>query len=282
MSLTYYTGLSDINISKEVIAKEPDLYIQKREYSGTGVYAVESTGGGASTLTPATSPAWTVNEFASTVADNLLVFDDNGVVASGKIIGNDAESIFFDESALLLESDGVTPATLTAGTSYTFKVYTPSSTSGNTYGPYFGLVEGAELNINDTFMKYKKGVPKKLLFKDLEEREAQITGGQVNFTGTDVAKTIFGAVEYGSQTGQTSLAVGSEPDTDVYYRPTFVGKDRDNRVWVVRMRETQFEITGNFFGKAESGHYMAPFTADLIADSLYPVNADLMQIVRVD
>jgi hypothetical protein len=282
MALSYYTGINDIDIAKEVIAKNPDIYIQKREYGGTGVYAIESTGGGTSTLTPATSPGWTVNEFASTVANNLLVQDDNGVVTGGKIIGNDADSIFFDESALVLESDGTTAATLTAGNSYTFRVYSPSSTTGNTYGPFFGLIEGAELNITDTFMKYKYSVPKKLLFKDLEEREANITGGQVNFSGTDVAKTLMGAVEYGSQTGQTSLAVGSEPDTNLFYRPTFVGEDRSNRVWAVRLREVQFEITGNQFGKAESGHFMAPFTADLIADTLYPVNADLMQIIRTD
>jgi len=282
MALTYYTGLSDVDIAKEVIAKAPDLYIQKREYAGTGVYAVDSTGGGTSILTPATNPSWTINEFASTVADNLLITDDNGKVATGKIIYNDDGSIAFDESAMVLEEDGTTAPTLTAGSSYTFKVYTPSSDAGNTYGPFFGLVEGAELNITDTFMKFKYSTPKKLLFKDLEEREGQITGGQVNFSGTDVAKTIFGAVEYGSQTGQTSLAVGSEPDTDVFYRPTFVGEDRSNRSWIVRLREVQFEITGNQFGKAESGHFMAPFTADLISDTLYPTNADLMQIVRVD
>lgn len=282
MALTYYTGLSDVNIAKEVIAKAPELFIQKREYSGTGVYSIASTGGGTSALTPATSPSWTAGEFSSTVADNLLVMDDNGVVATGKIAINDEDSIYFDESTLVLESDGTTPATLTAGSSYTFKVYTPSSTAGNTYGPFFGLVEGAELNITDSFMKYKYSTPKRLLFKDLEEREAQITGGHVNFTDTDVAKTIMGAVEYGSQTGKTSLAVGSEPDTDQYYRPTFVGEDRSNRVWVIRIREVQFEITGNQFGKAESGHFMAPFTADLIADALYPVNADLLGIIRTD
>ncbi len=282
MALSYYTGLSDVDIAKEVIAKTPDLFIQKREFGGTGEYQLTSTGGGSSILTPATSESWTVNEFASTVADNLLVSDDNNVVATGKVIGNDADSIFFDETALFLESDGITAATLTAGTSYTFRVYSPSSTAGNTSGPFFGLVEGAELNINDTFMKFKYSIPKKLLFKDLEEREASITGGHVNFTGTDVAKTIFGAVEYGSQTGQTSLAIGSEPDTDVFFRLTFVGEDRSNRVWKVRMREVQFEITGNQFGKAESGHFMAPFTADLIADTLYPTDADLIQLVRTD
>ena len=280
MALSYYSGLNADGIAKEVIAKQPDLYIQKREFGGTGVLAIET--GGTSTLTPAVVQTWTVNEFASTIADNLLVVDGNNVVATGKVVSNTATAITFDETSLVLESDGVTAATLVIGTTYTFRVYTPSSTAGNTRGPFFGLIEGAELNITDTFMKFKYSTPKRLLFKDLEEREAQIVGGHVNFTNTDVAKTILGAVEYGSQTSQTSLAIGSEPDTDVFYRPSFIGEDRTNRVWQVRAREVQFEITGNQFGKAESGHFMAPFTADLIADTFYPTNADLVQIVRVD
>jgi hypothetical protein len=281
MALSYFTGISDVDVTKEVIAKTPDLYIQKREYGGTGEYALITTTG-VSRLTPATSPGWTTDEFNSTVADNILIIDDNSKVATGKVVDTAAGYIEFDETSLVLEEDGVTAPTFTAGTNYSFRIYSPSSTAGNTYGPFFGLVEGAELNITDTFMKYKYSIPKQLLFKDLEEREAQIVGGQVNFTNTDVAKTILGATEYGSQTGQTSLAVGSNPDTDLYYRPTFVGEDRSNRVWVLRMREVQFEITGNQFGKAESGHFMAPFTADLIADTFYPTDSNLFQMVRTD
>jgi len=281
MALSYYTGLSDVDIAKEVIAKRPDLYIQKREWSGTGEYQLITTTG-VSRLVPSTAPGWTADEFNSTVANNLLILDDNNVVATGKIVDTTTTYIEFDETALVLESDGATAPTFTAGTSYSFRIYSPSSTSGNTYGPFFGLVEGAELNVNDTFMKFKYSVPKQMLFKDLEEREVNITGGQVNFTGTDVAKTIMGAVEYGLQTGQTSLAVGSNPDTDLFYRPTFVGEDRSNRVWVVRIRECQFEISGNQFGQAESGHFMAPFTADCLADTFYPVNADFFQMVRTD
>jgi hypothetical protein len=279
MALSYYTGLADTNIEKEVIAKTPDLYIQKREYSGTGEYALITTTG-TSRLTPATSPSWTVDEFNSTVANNIAVLDDNNVVAVGKVVDTTATYIEFDETAMVLESDGATAPTFTAGTTYSFKLYSPSSTAGNTYGPFFGLVEGAELNVTDTFMKFMYSIPKQLLFKDLESREVQIVGGHVNFTNSDVAKTILGAVEYGSQTSQTSLAVGSNPDTDLFYRMTFVGQDRSNRTWVLRTRDAQFEITGNQFGKAESGHFMAPFTADIIADQFYPNNADLFQMIR--
>ena len=280
MALSYYSGINDVDIAKEVIAKTPDLYMQKREYFGTGVLAIET--GGTSTLTPATSPNWSADEFNSTVADNLLIIDDNNVVATGKIVDTDTGSITFDETALVLESDGATAPTLTAGNTYSFKIYTPSSTAGNTRGPFFGLVEGAELNINDSFMKFKYSVPKRMLFKDLEEREGQITGGQVNFTNEDVLQTIFGATAYGSQTGQTSYAIGHNPDTDLFYRGTFIGEDRSNRVWQVRTRDIQFEVTGNVFGKAESGHFMAPFVIDILGDTFYPVDADMLQIVRVD
>jgi hypothetical protein len=280
MALSYFTGISDIKIAQEVIAKTPDLYIQKREYGGTGEYQLITTTG-TSRLTPATSPAWTVDEFNSTVADNIIVLDDNGKVATGKVVDTAATYVEFDETAMVLEEDGVTAPTFTAGTSYNFRVYSPSSTAGNTYGPFFGLVEGAELNLTDTFMKYFYSIPKQLIFKDLESRESQIVGGHVNFSNTDVAKTILGAVEYGSQTNQVNLAVGSNPDTDLYYRPTFVGELRNNDAWAIRIREVQFEITGNQFGKAESGHFMAPFTADLLADTFYPTDANLFQMRRI-
>jgi len=279
MAKSYFTSLSDINLAKEVIAKMPDLFIQKREFGGTGTYYSDT--GANSGLEVATDPSWTTDEFASTVADNILVLDDNNKVATGKIDANSSDTVFFDPTTLVLEEDGVTAPTFTAGSSYQFRVYSPSSVAGATSGPFFGYVQGAELAINDTFMKFKYSRPKQMKFKDLEEREGQITGGNVNFTNEDVISTMLGAVQYGSQTGQYSYAVGSNPDTDLFYRLTFVGEDRSNRVMKIRLREVQFEITGNIFQNDESGHYMAPFTADLIADGFYPEDANMLQVVRV-
>ena len=86
MAKSYYTSLSDINLAKEVIAKMPDLYIQKREYGGSGTYLSDT--GGAGGIEVASDPSWTTDEFASTVADNILFLDDNNKVATGKITGN--------------------------------------------------------------------------------------------------------------------------------------------------------------------------------------------------
>jgi hypothetical protein len=280
MALTYFDSLADINLAKEVIAKQPDLYIQKREFGGSGVFYTDTGANDALETTCGTT--WATDEFTSTVANNIVIIDDNNKVATGKVDNNSADHVFFDSTAMVLEEDGTTAPTLTAGTTYQFRIYSPSSVAGATEGPFFGYVEGAELAINDTFMKFKYSRPKQMKFKDLEERESQITGGNVNFTNEDVLQTMVGAVQYGSQTGQYSYAVGSNPDTDVFYRLTFVGEDRSNRVFKIRTREVQFELTGNILSNAESGHFMAPFTADLIADGFYPDDANLLQMVRVD
>lgn len=280
MARTYYTSKADIELAKEVLAKGPDAFIQEREFGGSGIYYTDT--GAAGGLEVITSPGWTDDEFASTVADNILVTDDAGKVATGKITGNTDDTVFFDATTLVLEEDGATAPTFTPGTAYQFKVYTPSSVAGATAGPFFGYVEGVELAITDTYMKFKYSRPKQLKFKDLEEREGQLTGGNVNFTNKDNFETMFGAIEYGSQTDQYSVGIGSNPDTDKYYRITFIGEDRSNRVATIRIREVQFEMSGNILQNSESGHYMAPFTADLLSDAFYPDNVDMMQVIRAD
>ena len=278
---TYYDNLSDIDLSREALANTvSDLYIQKYEYIGSGVLAIET--GGTSTLTPSTSPSWTADKLISTVADNLIVYDDNSKAASGKVADNDEDCITFDETAMLLDEDGATAPSFTVGNTYQFYVLTPSSVTGATYGPFWGYTEGVELNINDTFKKFMYGMPKKLKFKDLEMRECTIAGGHINYTNKDVMEDMFGAVEYGLQTSQYALGVGFEPDTDKYYRLTFVTEDRYNRSTVIRARKCQFEVTGNILQTSEAGYAMAGFNIDVISDGFYPVNADMLQIYRID
>jgi hypothetical protein len=276
----FYTGLSDVDLAKDAIAEKPDIYIQKFEYIGTGVYAVDTTG--TSTLTPAVAPSWVADDYISTVALNLIVYDDNNKAASGMVADNDTTSITFDETAMTLDEDGSTAPTFTAGNTYNFYVLTPSSITGNTYGPFFGYTEGAELNINDTYMKFKYSTPKALKFKDLEERECQITGIHINFVNEDVMEAFTGGVNFGSQTGQYSKGIGHNPAESNFYRITFIGDDRNGRSTIVICRKCQFEMTGNIYQNAESGHYAAPFTADLTADGFYPVTSDLIQIIHSD
>lgn len=276
----FYTGLSDVDLARDVIAEKPDLFIQRYEYIGSGVYAPESAG--SSVLVPATSQSWTNNDYQSTVALNLIVVDDNDKAASGMVTFNDADSVTFDETAMTLDEDGVTAPTFTAGSTYDFYLLTPSSTTGRTYGPFYGYTEGAELNVNDTYMKFKYSTPKALKFKDLEEREGNITGGHINFVDEDVMESLTGAVNYGSQTSQYSKGIGHNPAEASFYRLTFIGDDRNGRETIVICRKCQFELTGNIWGNAESGHFMAPFTADITSDGFYPVDVDMIQVMHSD
>jgi hypothetical protein len=281
MPLTrFYNNLSDTDLALEAIARKADIYIQRFEYSGTGVLSLET--GGQAALTPATSQSWTVNDYQSTVARNLLVVDDNNVVAAGIIDSNNADEITFDETDLLLESNGEAAASLTTGNTYSFYILTPSSISGATYGPFLGYTEGTELNLNDTFMKFMYGRPKALKFKDMDQREGQVVTGVVNITNEDVIQTIFQGVSYGLQTSQFSYAIGHNPSTNVFYRLALNTQDRNGRnLWII-VRKVQVELTGNIFGESESGHFMAPTTWDITADGFYPTNADMIQIIRAD
>lgn len=277
MALTYFSSLQDIALAQDMIAKNPDLFIQKFEFLGSGVLDLGSPT--AATLTPAISQVWGVDEFNSTGINNLYIIDDNKKVAAVKIDDTIATAITFDATTTLLEEDGSTPASFTTAVTYDFYILTPSTEAK---GPFFGFVEGAELTLTDEFMQFKYSRPRKLIRQDLLERVGEVTGGNANFSNTDVLQTIFGSDEYGSQTGQFSHGIGSDPDTNKFYRLIFSGQDVTGRDMDSIVRKSQFSLNGNLFSNAESGHFMAPFTASIVSDSFYPDGADMMQVIRKD
>jgi hypothetical protein len=278
---TYYDGLGDVDLAKDVIARNPDIYIQKYEYVGSGVLGGDTAGD--LTLTPATSPVWVADELISTVARNLIIVDDNEKAATAKITDNDAASVTFAMADTKLEEDGVTIADVNIGSTYNMYVLTPSSVSTRPYGPFWGYVEGAELQLNDEFKKFYYSSPQQLKFKDMNKREGVITGGHVNFTNENIMKDLFGGVAYGNQTSQYSIGIGSVPSTSNYFRLTFKTTDReDGRTVYIICRKCQFELTGNILQQSESGHFMAGFNADIIVDGFSPTNADMIQVIRSD
>ena len=277
MALSYFSSLQDVALSQDMIAKNPDLHIQKFEFIGSGV--LDLTVPATATLTPATSPSWTIDEFNSTGISNLYVVDDNSKVAAALVDDTIATAITFDATATLLEEDGTTAASFTDTNTYDFYVLTPS-TSAN--GPFFGYVEGAELTLTDEFMEFKYSRPRKLIRQDLLERAGEISGGNVNFDNEDILRTIFNSDTYGDQTGKFSHGVGSDPDTNKFYKLIFKGTDVNGRAITYVVRKAQFSLNGNLFSNSESGHFMIPFSAKILSDNFYPDDADMMQFTRVD
>jgi len=276
---TFFTDKTDATLKTHVIPGVGDWYVQEIVYDGSGVYANATSG--VSTLTPATSPAWTVNELASTVASNLLIYADGSVVGTAKVISNTAAAITFDETACLLDSDETTAVTLTPGTTYSFKVLTPSNVTGQTYGPYLGYAEAVDIQVTDDIMKFKNGFPLKTQFTDLRERTGTISGGHLNNVKKDIAQAILGGISYGLNSGSnSSFAVGSSP-TRGTYRLAIDSLDRGGKHnWTI-IRNVQFSANGSLFGDAGSGHKMINFNGDILVDNFYPVGADMVYFKRL-
>ena len=144
--MAFYTTKNDLSLANEQILKDVDVYIQKFEYTGTGVASIVTND---VTFTPATSPAWTTNEFASTVALNIVTLGDSSAVVEALIDSNDATSLTFDATNGFDVSDGTAAAAsdFTATSSYDFYALTKSDE--NEFGDYFGWTNEVNISLED-------------------------------------------------------------------------------------------------------------------------------------
>lgn len=275
MANEYFTSKSDVNINKDNVAASPDVHIQFYEYEGKATLSATTVGAHVLTIAGA---AFTVSEFVSTMAKNLVLVDDNGLASQVLIDANDATTITFDEADLLNDDDGVTAAALTISTEYDIYILSPSNEF--TVGPFFGLTEGVELVLTDELMQYKYNIPVKMLFQDLKERVGELNGGTISIMNEDVISTVLGSTQYGSQTGQWSQGVGSNADLNRNYRVTLLGLDRVKRPYQMILRKTQISVTGSLLGSSEAGYKMSSFKFNILSDTFYPDTADMVQMIR--
>lgn len=273
----YYVSNGDVKLAQDAVAKETEMFIQEFVFLGTAL--LDNTVPATATLTM-TGTSFVDDKLISTLATNLYLKDDNDVVTAGLVDDNDALTVTLDTTSMLLESDGTTPGTFTDATTYDVYILTPSNVSS--VGPFFGFTEGLALNINDELMEFIYNTPGKKIFTDLKMRTATIEGGNVDVSNKDVLQTIMGADEYGSQTGQFALGIGSDPDFNRYYKVTMLTTDRNNRALQIVCSKTQPSVTGSVNEKAESGHSKASFKFEILSDGFYPDNADMIRIIRAD
>jgi len=268
---TWYDGLQDsAALKNDCMASNPDIYISEVLYEGDAVYTT------ATTLFTVAGATYTIDELISTGALNFTVLDNNAVAASGKITTNAATTVTVP--TMTLESDETTSPTLTDGASYKIRILTPST---NLYGQFFGYVEGQELNIEDEYMTFQYGIPKKTKFKDLMERKASLSGGTVNIANSDILSTIFGAELYGlNDATQEAQGIGSVPDENKTYRVVFDGEDRQQKRLAIICSTVEFSSSGNILGGSEAGYKMINFSGDILSDAYYPEGVDLIRIKR--
>jgi hypothetical protein len=263
-----------------MMAREYKMRIQKYEYIGEGVVSIVTPDN--ATITPAVSPVWVADAYNSTVALNLLIVDSNGKVTQGKVKDTSATAITFDEDDQFLVEDGATAGTFVEGATLQFYVLTPSDDASAAYGPYLGDVEGMQLSVVDEVMIHKYDVPLRTRRTDLKERLTTIEGGVIQVTNDDVFEFLTSAANYGKQTGQTSVGVGSYATFDNFYRVTFESDDVEGRDEKIIVHKMQVALNGNFFSKSASGHLMVPFKGTVLADDFYPETANLFIRVSSD
>jgi len=268
---TWYDGLQDgAALKNDCMASNPDIYISEVIYEGDAVYTL------ATTLFTIAGASYTVDELISTSALNFSVIDDNTVVGSGKITDNDTGTVTVP--TMTLDSDETTTPTLQDGLTYKIRIMTPSA---NLYGQFLGYVEGQELNIEDEYITFQYGIPKKTKFKDLMERKATMAGGTVNIANVDVLATIFNSEEYGlNDATQSAIGIGSTPDENKTYRVVFDGEDRQQNRLAIICSTVEFSSSGNILGGSEAGYKMVNFSGDILSDGFYPEGVDLIRIKR--
>ncbi len=272
---TFFSSLADPSLAKTAAIKNADIFIQKVLYEGPAVYTT------ATTLFTIAGGAFTVDALISAGVANLLVMDDNNLVASTKITDNTATTITIVPANLLLENDGATTASLTNATTYNIRIYT-AGTASQPYGKLFGHVEAWDPQITDEYAKFKYSVPRTMKFKDLLERSVTISGGVIQVAKKDIMTTVFNASEYGDNTGGAfSLGIGSNP-TSQTFRIWAVGENRNKDALIKCYRYCQFESTGAIEGSSESGHKMINYMIDCLSDGFYPETADFIQIIGED
>lgn len=259
----FFNGPYNTQLAQEVIANDPDIYILKWHYAGSGVYAQTSIG--TSTLTPAVSPAWTPDDWISTSAYNLFGVDDNEKAWKTLITDNIATAVTFDETAAVLCEDETTAPTFTSGQTYDFYVLTPCNERA--YGYFWGHMKTGELNIANEYKKYLSRDPQELIYKNILSKMLELTIGYVHTANEDL-QDLCGMDTYGSQTAQAQYGIGAAETADNFYQIIYLGKDNNNKNVQLTFWKVQFDLTGNLFNKGDSGHREYPLHGDILANQI--------------
>ena len=245
--MAFYTTKQDIQKAKDLLLRQPDMFVSLVVYEGKGIAAVS---GDDVTITPTVSPGWVSAAYVSTVGINFVIKDDNGGVVEGLVKSNTASEVVFDATlARQVNNIDDTPETpkasagsdFTAGVEYDFQVMSPQTEYE--YGDYFGIVKEPAFG-NEEEMAQLEDPVEGLIAEGLIKVNMSITGVNYNVVNGDVLKAVRNMVEVGSQTTYTQLHGGFRPAVRSKYRVTFFGKTDDDKDFEMRYFLGKFRAEG--------------------------------------
>lgn len=238
----FYTTKQDLKRAEEVLLRKPDMYMSKYLYIGSGVAAVT---GDDVTLTPAVSPGFVVDDLISAAGINLYCQDKSGNVVIGKVSDNDADSVTFDASAAIKESDGSAAAgtDFIIGNTYYFYVLTPHASQA--WGDYFGIVKNPDFSQEDemaTLEETEEGV----IAEGLIRVNMSITGENYNVGNADVQQAIRNTTTIGDQTSYYEMNGGFRPAARPYWRATWLGYLDNGKAFIMQYFRGRLHQEGSF------------------------------------
>lgn len=257
--MSFYSSKQDSALVNDFLLQSPDLFISKIEYEGPAVYTT------ATQLFTVASATWTIDAFISTVGVNIEVVDDNGKLAYGKVTDNTATTVTIVAADLDLDTDGTTAPTLSNGATYQIRIMTPSSVYA--YGDFFGYVGDLSFNNEQESAEFKYGIPRELIREDLLENMATLSGTVFSMQNTDVIKSVFGMGLFGLQTGQVSLASGSDSFSNSFYRVALLSTDVNSKAVTWLLHKVKMKPAGEI-NLSDEGYKGIPFECKVFVDTL--------------
>lgn len=277
--MAFYPSKTSNNLTQDAVIKQGDIYLQKYEYESDTNATLDLTTATAAVLTINDTVSWSDDLYNSTMAYNLLVIDDNGVVGKYKI-DDTAESggdwtLTFDSTAGILESDGTTTPSLTDEGTYQIKVLTPSDVSA--VGDFLGYAVDINFTADMEKVEFEYGVPASVKYTDVIRVSSMIEGSISQIANEDVLKAIYNATEYGASADKVALAIGSNTGAFSRYRVTIATQDRSGTDMYIKVINGEFKPTGGL-SMSELDYKKLPFEIKAFSDNFYPENADMVLI----
>jgi len=267
----FFGTKSDPQCAKDMLLKQPDLFIQQQKYSGSGVAGIATND---VTLTPAVSPAWTIDEHKSAVGYNIVVQANSGEVFEGPVKSNAATSVTFDATAMKSLKDGTAGAgtDFTTATLYYFYILQPHATYQ--HGDWFGYAREIEVIGEEETAEFVYGIPEQSIREDLLRAKYSVKGKNFDCMNEDVFNAVFNSVQKGSQTSQWEQHIGFSPASRKWYRITMIGTNVHDKEMMIQFWFGQFKLEGSY---ALSGreHKGLGFVINAKQDSLQPGAEDV-------
>jgi hypothetical protein len=262
---TFYTDLNDTNLKNDLQIKQPDMYIAKHESEGTGTLTRSTSGSDYLTISGLGA---TPDEYISSTCYNIQIVDDNSKLAYGKITDNTGDKVIFEADNMLLYEDDASAPALTDGTTYSYRILTPSSASdtGNAYGEFLGYGKEIAWAPEQETATFVYGLPEQPVAEDLIRNNHNLNCNMFT-TRYNYFKAVFGMTQYGSQTSQSQAHFGSASFSNDYYQLALIGQYRDGRIVKYIYWKVNFKPNGeiNF---SEEGYKPTPTTFKLFRDTL--------------